>query len=233
MNETFCFHFHEGEILNVNKPTGITSFRVVQMIRKWASCRKVGHAGTLDPLATGVLLVCTGKATKQVSRLMQMEKTYRAVVRLGVQTDTDDTEGAVLEERPVKAFTKRDISKALKRFEGEIMQIPPRYAAIKKNGKPLYRWAREGVEVERDPRPVRIRRIELIEWKKPDITMKVHCSSGTYIRALARDVGEILGTGGMLLELCRTAVGPYHIESALTPREWKERFAGYENISIS
>ncbi|HHS13763.1 MAG TPA: tRNA pseudouridine(55) synthase TruB [bacterium] len=231
MNEVYPFQ--EGVILNVNKPSGMTSFHVVRMIREWIHCKKVGHAGTLDPLATGVLLVCTGKATKQVSRLMQFEKTYRAVVRLGIRTETDDKEGTVIEERPVKAFTKRDILNVLKCFEGEIMQIPPRYAAIKKNGKPLYRWAREGVEVKRDPRRVTIRKIELIGWKKPDIDICVHCSGGTYIRALARDIGEMLGTGGMILELCRTAIGSYDIESALTPWEWKERFTGHENLSIA
>ena len=216
------FNFDNGEILNIDKPVGLTSFRIVKKIRHWTNCKKVGHAGTLDPMASGVLLVCTGHATKQVSRLMIMEKEYLGVIELGKVTDTDDIEGKVIEQNQVPSFSKKDMLSILKSFTGEIDQIPPMYSAIRKNGQRLYKLARRGEIVPRESRKVRIYRIELLYWRNPFLNIRVNCSKGTYIRALARDIGEKLKTGGTLKALQRTRIGPYLLEDACTMEHFKE-----------
>lgn len=208
------FNFENGEVLNINKPEGLTSFDVVKKIRKWANYKRVGHAGTLDPFATGVLIVCTGKATKRSSEIMAFEKIYRGVVHLGRQTNTDDKDGDIIEIRPVPEFSYKDIQQACQKFIGEIDQIPPLYAAIKIQGKPLYWWARQGIHVSRQPRKVHIYEIRIERWENSEIELWVRCSKGTYIRALARDIGNRLNTGGYLKSLCRLSVGPYRIENA-------------------
>jgi len=208
------FNFEAGEILNVNKPKGMTSFRVVQHIRNWTQCKKVGHAGTLDPLATGVLIVCTGRGTKRISEFVHLDKEYEGTIELGLTTDTDDAEGRPLEKRPVPNFTSEEIENILNHFRGEILQVPPMYSALKKNGKRLYRMARKGIVVEREPRKVTIFQLEKLSWKKPFLGIRVCCSKGTYIRSLARDIGERLKTGGYLTELCRTRIGPYHLQES-------------------
>ena len=215
--------FEAGAVLVVDKPAGITSFGVVHRIKKWTGCRKVGHAGTLDPMATGVLLVCTGPATKRVSELMELEKEYEGTVELGMTTETDDAEGKVTGRCDVPPFSREDILAILEGFQGFIDQIPPMYSAIKKNGSRLYRLARRGMVVPRDPRKVTIHEINLLDWKPPFLSVRVRCSKGTYIRALARDIGERCGTGGYLKTLRRTRLGPYRADDAYTLetlREW-------------
>ena len=200
----------------------MTSFGVVAKIRAWTHCKKVGHAGTLDPFASGVLLVCTGKATKRVSELMELEKEYEGVIELGKITETDDIEGKILQRRPVPSFSLEDIKSVLKKFVGEIDQIPPMYSALKKNGVRLYKLARKGKVVHREPRKVNIYEIELLEWNNPFLKIKVKCSSGTYIRALARDIGENLGVGGYLKILCRNRIGTYTIQDSYSLNELEE-----------
>jgi len=217
--------FNEGVILNVNKPSGLTSFGVVRKIRGWTRCKKVGHAGTLDPGATGVLLVVTGKATKKVDQLMGLEKEYKGTILLGITTDTDDAEGRIIEEKEVSPFSEDKINKVLKGFTGEIEQIPPMYSALKINGQPLYKLARKGKVVERKPRKVIIHSISVDSIDLPCINVTVRCSKGTYIRALARDIGEKLGVGGHLKSLVRTRIGGYKVEDALSLDDIREELA--------
>ena len=227
------FNFEAGEVLNIDKPAGMTSFSIVERIRRWTRCKKVGHAGTLDPLATGVLLVCTGLATKRVSKLMELEKVYEGTIELGKSTETDDAEGKVLKHVRVPTFSQEDLVPILKKFEGEVEQVPPMYSALKKDGQRLYRLARRGEVVPREPRRVRIYELELLEWQRPFLRVRVRCSKGTYIRALARDMGEQLGTGGYLKTLRRTRVGRYCVEDAYSLEALRELlFVRDESLSI-
>ena len=202
-------------ILVVNKPQGWTSHDVVGRIRSLTHQKRVGHAGTLDPMATGVLLVCLGRATRVAEYLMGSDKTYRAVMRLGVETDTYDAEGQVIATQPVNV-DESELRAALARFVGEIDQVPPMYSALKRDGKPLYKLARQGIEVERAPRRIKIHDIALRAWQPPDATIDVRCSSGTYIRSLAHDVGATLGCGAHLISLTRLASGSFSIDDAVT-----------------
>ena len=214
-------------ILNVYKEAGYTSHDVVAKLRGILGQKKIGHTGTLDPAATGVLPVCCGKATKICELLTNKDKTYQAVCRLGVITDTQDTTGKILEERTVKNITVEEIYQAVASFEGEIMQTPPMYSALKVNGKKLCDLARNGIEVERKPRPVQIYEIEIVNIELPHVTMRVHCSKGTYIRTLCHDIGLKLGCGGCMESLKRTRVADFSIEQALTLGEIeKKRDAG-------
>ena len=222
-----------GEIINVDKPAGITSFRVVQRVRDWSQCRKVGHAGTLDPLATGVLLICPGKATKRVSELMEMEKEYVGSIELGKRTDTDDAEGCILSEQDVPDFTEKHMLDILCEYVGTIQQIPPVYSALKHNGSRAYELARKGQTVHLKQRTVRIYAIDLLDWTNPIMTIRVRCSRGTYIRALARDIGQRLGTGGYVKTLRRTRIGDYRVEDAYGMDELKTLLCNrHECISI-
>jgi tRNA pseudouridine55 synthase len=200
-------------ILNLNKPRGLTSHDVVDRIRRVAGQRRVGHAGTLDPMATGVLLVCLGRATRVSEYLMASPKLYRARVRLGVTTDTYDAEGAVLEERSVDV-SREAVEAALQRFRGHILQVPPMYAALKRGGQPLYKLARQGKTVQRDPRPVEVTRLQLTAWEPPLLTLEVACSPGTYVRSLAHDLGQALGCGAHLAGLVRLASGDFRLGDA-------------------
>lgn len=200
-------------ILNLNKPRGLTSHDVVARVRAVARQREVGHAGTLDPMATGVLLLCLGRATRLAEYLMDSPKLYRARIRLGITTDTDDAGGKVLAERPVEV-DRMAVEAALERFRGRILQVPPMYSAIKRDGQPLHRLARRGQTVAREPRPVEIYRLDLTAWEPPELTLEVLCSPGTYIRALARDLGEALGCGAHLSGLVRLASGDFRLEDA-------------------
>lgn len=203
-------------ILNVNKPSGMTSHDIVAALRRAARVRRVGHAGTLDPTATGVLLICLDQATRVSQYLMASDKVYRAQIRLGQTTDTDDGEGRMIRQRPVPPGTDEGIiQKALAGFVGEIFQVPPRYAAIKQNGIPLYKLTRQGMDVNPVPRRVVIHAIHLLKWHSPDLTLDIHCGPGTYIRALARDVGEHLGCGGHLASLVRLKSGQFSLEEAI------------------
>ena len=203
-------------ILCVDKPLGITSHDVVGRVRRVAGLRRVGHAGTLDPLATGVLLLALGRATRLIEYLVGHDKVYETTVRLGQTTATYDAEGDVLEERPFTHLTLPKIEAALEPFRGDILQQPPIYSAIKKDGQPLYKLARQGkTDVERPYRPVTIHELTLLNWEPPYLLLRIHCSSGTYIRSLGHDLGETLGCGGHLSELRRLSVGDFGIETAV------------------
>lgn len=201
-------------ILNIDKPGGLTSHDVINQVRRVAGLRRVGHAGTLDPLATGVLLVCLGRAARLVEYLVGQPKTYETVIRLGQSTNTYDADGEVMVERPC-TFTQDDLTQALAQFRGPIQQIPPLYSAIKKDGQPLYKLARQGVQVEVDAREVTIYELEQLAFDPPLLTLRVVCSSGTYIRSLAHDLGELLGCGGHVTALRRTAVGAFSSDTAV------------------
>lgn len=202
-------------ILNVDKPPGLTSHDVVNHVRRISGIRRVGHAGTLDPLATGVLLLCLGRVTRLVEYVVGQPKTYEAVIRLGQATNTYDAEGEIVTERPV-AVSIDDITAALSRFRGAIQQRPPLYSAIKQGGRPLYKLARQGVAVEAPPlRPVTIYELQVLSWTIPLLAVRVVCSAGTYIRSLAHDLGQALGCGGHVAALRRTAVGVFKVEGAV------------------
>jgi tRNA pseudouridine55 synthase len=201
-------------ILNIYKPTGITSFDVVRMVRKISNVKKVGHAGTLDPEASGVLPVCIGKATKAIDYIMGDFKIYEAELKLGVITDTYDREGVILKESEVNA-SEDEIIQAINSFVGEIKQVPPMYSALKVNGKKLYELARAGIEIERQARPILIYNIDVMSINIPYVKFRVKCSKGTYIRSLCYDIGEQLNCGGMMWNLQRTATGQFHIEDTI------------------
>jgi tRNA pseudouridine55 synthase len=203
-------------ILCVDKPLGITSHDVVGRIRRVAGLRRVGHAGTLDPLATGVLMLGLGRATRLIEYLVGHGKLYETTVRLGQSTNTYDVEGDVVAERPFHHLTLTQIEEALEPFRGDILQQPPLYSAIKQGGQPLYKLARQGkTDVERPLRPVTIHELTLLNWDPPHLSLQIHCSSGTYIRSLGHDLGEALGCGGHLSRLRRLAVGDFGIETAV------------------
>jgi len=212
-------------ILVINKPPGWTSHDVVGRVRGLTHQKKVGHAGTLDPMATGVLLVCLGRATRVSEYLMASDKTYRAVMRLGVETDTYDAEGQVVATQPVNV-SESGLRGALAGFVGAIDQVPPMYSALKLAGKPLYKLARKGVEVRREARHVTIHSITLRAWGTPDATIDVRCSPGTYIRSLAHDIGAALGCGAHLIALTRLASGSFTIEDAVELKDLE----GVENL---
>ncbi len=205
-----------GGVLCVDKPLGITSHDVVNRIRRLAGLRRVGHAGTLDPLATGVLLLCLGRATRLIEYMVGHDKLYETTVRLGQTTATYDAEGDVVAERPYTHLTLTQIQQALEPFRGEIQQQPPLYSAIKQGGQPLYKLARQGViDVARPFRPVTIHELSLLSWEPPYLSLRIGCSSGTYIRSLGHDLGEALGCGGHLTALRRLAVGEFGVETAV------------------
>ncbi len=217
MNHPYSFtldELHREKILPVNKPAGWTSFDVVNKLRFASRVKKVGHAGTLDPFATGLLLICFSRATKQVANLMELEKEYRAVVQLGKTTDTDDPTGKVLAEAPVPELAREALLPVLQKYVGEIEQVPPIYSALKKDGKRMYELARQGREVTPEPRRVKIHSIDLLGFERDTIEIRVVCSRGTYIRALARDIGRDLGCGAHLKSLVRTRIGSYRLEEA-------------------
>ncbi|MFI6812129.1 tRNA pseudouridine(55) synthase TruB [Nonomuraea sp. NPDC050328] len=203
----------ESGLIVVDKPAGWTSHDVVGKLRRIAGTRRVGHAGTLDPMATGVLVVGVEKATRLLGHLALTEKVYEAVIRLGVTTNTDDAEGEVLSRRPVEVAEER-VHAGIATLTGEIMQVPPQVSAIKVNGERAYKRARAGEEVELKARPVTIHEFEVTKLDGEDVHATIRCSSGTYIRSLARDLGEFLGTGGHLTALRRTRVGPYDLSLA-------------------
>ena len=203
-------------ILNINKPTGVTSFSVVAAVRRLTGERRVGHAGTLDPLAEGVLPVCVGRGTRVQEFLLEGRKVYRADLKLGEETDTSDAEGKVTKQTDASAITRAAFEEALKPFRGRIMQTPPMHSAIKQQGRRLYQLARAGLEVERPGREVTIHRLELKEFESPLATIEVECSRGTYIRSLASDVGRLLGCGGHLTALQRLKYGNFDIADAVS-----------------
>ena len=203
-------------LLIINKQKGFTSHDVVNVIRKKLNTKKVGHTGTLDPNATGVLPILIGKGTKISKYLMEHDKTYIATLKLGEKTDTGDSEGQVIEEKSIPAdLKKEDINNALQNFFGKQKQVPPMYSAIKINGKKLYEYAREGKEVKIKPRNIEIYKIELLEYQNNKIKFEVECSKGTYIRTLCEDIAKKLGTVGYMEELQRTKVNTFKIEDSI------------------
>lgn len=229
-------NFKEGEVLCFNKPLGWTSFKLVGHVR-YHMCRrtkikklKVGHAGTLDPLATGVMIVCTGKATKRIEEFQYHTKEYIATIRLGATTPSYDLEHEIDATYPTEHITRELVEETLTRFVGEIEQIPPAFSACMVNGKRAYDLARKGQEVELKPKLLVIDEIELLECNLPDIRVRVVCSKGTYIRALARDIGEALQSGAHLIALERTRVGDIRLEDCLDPVQFKEWIDGQEVV---
>ena len=196
-------------ILLLNKPLGETSNAALQRVKRLFNARKAGHTGSLDPLAEGLLPICFGSATKISAFLLDADKSYWVRIKLGETTSTADAEGEVTRVRPVEAVGKADIERVLDRFRGEIQQIPPMYSALKHKGERLYKLARDGIEVEREPRSIVIHELSLAACDLPEIEIEVRCSKGTYVRTLAEDIGEALGCGAHVTALRRTGVGPY------------------------
>ncbi len=206
---------HHG-VLTLDKPAGWTSHDVVAKVRGLLRGDKVGHAGTLDPAATGVLPILVGQATRIAEYLVEWDKEYRAVLRLGVATDTQDATGQIVAARPVPPLSLAQVREVARRFQGQIAQVPPMYSAVKVAGVPLYRSARAGKTVERDARTVTIHALDVLGLEGADVSLRVHCSKGTYIRTLCADLGDALGCGGHLLSLQRSRVGPLTVERALS-----------------
>ena len=206
----------------MDKPAGISSNDVVQQAKRLFGAQKVGHTGSLDPLATGVLPLCFGEATKFSQYLLDANKTYWTRIRLGVSTETGDADGEVIAQVDATAITQTQVSDALETFVGEIEQIPSMYSALKHQGQPLYKLARQGIEVERSPRTVTIYSAELLQFAEAYIELRVHCSKGTYIRSLAEDLGAALGCGGHVSALRRLAAGPYAEAQAVTLEQVSE-----------
>lgn len=205
-------------VLSIDKPSGMTSHDVVNRVRRIAKMRRVGHAGTLDPLATGVLLLCLGRTTRLIEYLVGLPKVYKTQIRLGQTMDSYDADGQLIAEQEVRA-TQDQIALVLEDFRGEILQKPPMFSAIKRQGQPLYKLARQGVEVERPFRAVKIYDLQLLKYDKPFVDLQVTCSAGTYIRSLAHDLGNQLGCGGHVATLQRTAVGSFLLENAVNLNE--------------
>jgi len=211
-------------IINFNKPHGMTSFQIVALVRKLSGERKVGHSGTLDPDATGVLSILLGQATKLARFLTDATKVYRAEVEFGSATSTYDSSGAITQKGDTSSIALERIELALDSFRGLIEQIPPMYSAIKHHGKPLYRLARAGIEVPRKPREVNISRLDVLDWQNPLLTIEVECSKGTYIRSLAHDLGQALGCGAHLKGLVRLQSGPFYIDKAISLAQLDDAF---------
>lgn len=225
MTKSIDHNFTAGVFL-IDKPVGISSFGVVSRIRKILKIKKVGHAGTLDPFATGLLVVCAGRpATRLIESFMVGEKEYVATIKLGIETTTQDPEGEIVRRRDVGTISVEEFESCLKKFTGKQLQTPPAYSALKHKGKPLYYYARKGIEVKKDPREIEIRELQRVDSPvelrgvEVEVTVRVVCSKGTYIRTLAADIGSYLGCGAHLSELRRTKSGFFAIEEALT---WEE-----------
>jgi tRNA pseudouridine55 synthase len=208
----------EGVLL-VNKPVGPSSFNIVKKIRAISKTKRVGHAGTLDPLASGLLVVCLGRYTKLTSFLMNGDKVYETTFRLGETSTTDDGEGDIIFRSAVDHISRHEVEKNLARFVGVIEQMPPQFSAIQVNGRRAYDVARQGQVLHLAPRSIKIFSINLVRFDLPDITLRIHCSKGTYVRSLARDLGEILGVGAYAKSICRLASGSFTLENALNLHE--------------
>ncbi|MFC1902098.1 tRNA pseudouridine(55) synthase TruB [Chloroflexota bacterium] len=211
-------------ILNINKPQNKTSFSIVALIKRLSGERRVGHAGTLDPAATGVLPVCLGRGTRLVEFLVDTTKTYRARIELGVATDTYDGEGKITQQGDASSISRGQLESALDSFRGSIRQIPPMYSAVKHQGQPLYKLARSGICVERKSRPAQVHRLEIIDWQSPVATLEIECGKGTYVRSLAHDLGQSLGCGAHLKSLIRTRCGLFDINDAVSISQLEEAF---------
>ena len=211
----------EGVLL-IDKPEGMTSHDVVDRVRHKLKMKRVGHAGTLDPNATGLMIILVGKATKLSQYLMGLDKTYEGVISLGVATTTQDAEGEVIEEKPVPELSEEAVRLAMDEFLGDQYQIPPMFSAKKQDGVPLYKLARKGKTVEREPRFIRVASFKLDKWNSPEIEFTLSCSKGTYVRTIAHDLGEKLGCGAYLKELRRTDIERFKIEDSIELESFEE-----------
>ena len=221
--------FKTGEVLLIDKPHSWTSFKVVNRIRKAVNVRRVGHAGTLDPNATGLLILCTGKKTKEIYKYQDSNKTYSGIITLGLTSPSMDTETETKTHPLPEKLDEEQINNARDQFIGEIAQIPPMYSALKVDGQKLYKLARKGKTVKREPRRVTIYSFDILKIDLPDIHFEISCSKGTYIRVIANDFGEKLGCGGILSKLRRTKIGEYSVNDAL---EVDEFLKGMEGINL-
>ena len=223
--------FEEGKVLLIDKPIEWTSFDVVRKVRNLIRIKKVGHAGTLDPLATGLLIICTGKFTKRINEYMAQEKEYTGSFTLGAITPTYDLESEPVNFKDISLITEEKILNATKQFTGDIMQVPPAHSAIKIDGKRVYELARQGKEVKIEPRKITIKEFEITKIEMPDVFFRVVCTTGTYIRSLANDFGEALGCGAYLSSLCRTRIGDSKLVDAKTMTEWENEIKKYQNAN--
>lgn len=210
----------QGIMLLLDKPKEYTSARVVNIVKKFLNVNKAGHSGTLDPKATGLMIICTGKMTKKLNDLLGSEKEYEGIMVLGEKTMSFDTETEVYEKAEISHITEENINENVKGFLGELQQIPPMYSAVKHKGKPLYEMARKGIVMERAPRSITIKEFEITQVDLPDVTFRVSCSKGTYIRTLVSDFGDALGTGAYLKELRRTRIGDYDVKDSITVEDF-------------
>lgn len=217
--------FEEGRVLLINKPYDWTSFDVVRKIRNLIRVKKVGHAGTLDPLATGLLIICTGKFTKKINEYMAQEKEYTGTFTLGAITPTYDLESKPVNFKELSLLSDEKIKEATREFIGEIMQVPPVHSAIKVDGKRVYESARKGIDIKMEPRKVIIKEFQITGINLPEIHFKVVCGTGTYIRSLANDFGENLGVGAYLSSLCRTRIGDFKLEDSRSIEEFEKEIA--------
>jgi tRNA pseudouridine55 synthase len=215
--------YDEGQVILIDKPLEWTSFDVIRKIRNLIKIKKVGHAGTLDPLATGLLIVCTGKFTKKINEYMAREKEYTGTITIGAITPTYDLESEPIDFKEYSHIAPEQIRETTKQFTGEIMQVPPIHSAIKIDGKRVYELARKGKEVKLDARPITIKEFEITSIDLPKIDFRVVCSTGTYIRSLANDFGAALGCGGHLSKLCRTRIGEFRLDQADTMESFAAR----------
>jgi len=216
--------FETGEVVLIDKYEGFSSFGAVHIVRKTTKVKKVGHAGTLDPKATGLLIICTGRKTKTIHEFQELAKEYTGTFELGKRTASMDSETEFTEENSIDGITEADIFRTRDKFLGEIEQVPPMYSAVKYGGKALYKFARKGRTVERFAREVTVYEFEITGIELPVISFRIKCSKGTYIRVIADDFGQLLGCGAYLTSLRRTAIGPYRVEDALTVDEFRDTF---------
>lgn len=221
-----------GEIFLINKPKGWTSFDVVKKIRYALGIKKVGHAGTLDPLASGLLIVCAGKETKNIDRYQAQDKEYVGTFVLGKTTESFDLEREITEVADPSHLGLKDIEAAVNQLTGDIMQIPPAHSAIRKGGKRAYELAREGKELKLDPRPVTVSAFEITRFELPEIDFRIVCSKGTYIRSLARDLGDLLKVGAYMSDLTRTGIGNFKLENAAEVHDLAERLKAERDENI-
>ena len=216
-------HNYDNDVLCIDKPEGITSFGVVKAVCRLLKIRKAGHAGTLDPLATGLLIVCTGKATKRTGEFMSLAKEYEAIAVLGKTTNTYDVMGEITSESVVPHICREDLVRLSEKFTGNILQVPPMFSALKIKGKPLYKFARRGEDIPRDPRAVMVYELEIKWVELPRFAMRVVCGKGTYIRSLVHDIGEAVGCGAYVETLRRTKIGDFSVHDALSLESLKSQ----------
>ena len=220
MTDFTDLNFEAGEVILLDKEINKPSFSLIYKLRKAIGIKKIGHAGTLDPKATGLMIICTGKKTKEIESFQNLIKSYEGVITIGKTTVSMDSESEVVEEKSIEGITEAKIKAARDLFIGKINQVPPMFSAVKYKGKSLYKYARKGIEVNRTGREVSIYRFDITKIDLPDIHFEIDCSRGTYIRALANDFGCKLGCGAFLSSLRRTGIGEYKVEDALTVNEF-------------